>query len=88
MTVDGIRKLKSDCLTLLKENLCTNLQRDYDQLINLLLMYRHQLTREDIQNMLAEIVAEFDLNDYQEEIITEVSNRLAGFCSSHVKIDW
>lgn len=83
-----IEILKKEIVDLLNSRLTNQLQVDYNQLISLLMTYRGFISVDELQDILACIVSDHKLSTYQVEMIVEISNRLSGFCSNHVRIDW
>jgi hypothetical protein len=64
------------------------LETSYEELIGILLLYKELLSREDIYTVFSLIEQEGDLTLWQEEVIWEVSSRLARHCVPHKAIDF
>lgn len=73
---------------MLKQQLFVSPEDDYNLLINLPLVYRNKISVDEIQNLAAEFAVGLQLNEYQDEVITAVSDRFSGFCPSHIKTNW
>lgn len=63
-------------------------EKSYEELISILFPYKGLLSREDIYTVFSSIEQEGNLTLWQEEVIWEVSNRLARHCVPPKAIDF
>lgn len=66
-----------------------NFSKKYDGLVDILLSFRHRgVKKEEVESVLTAICDKDGLDEYQEEVIIEVANRLIGYCRPSARIDW
>jgi hypothetical protein len=88
MGQDKIDDLKGKVKSFLLGVTNDNLHESYDPLINILLPYRGELSREDIYDIFISLDEEMHFNNYQEEVTWDISNRLFGACRPGQEIAW
>ncbi len=86
--MDVITEIADKVKSLLDNDLSRDLQTDYGQLVDLVKNYRGKVSVEDVQDALSLVISRWDLPDYEDEVVVDISCRLSGFCSSHVEIKW
>lgn len=73
-------KFKHEVTAYLSTVTAENLQEGYQRMAEIVLRYKGLLITKDIYAVFSLICDETDLNDLQDELIIDTSNRLYGHC--------
>jgi hypothetical protein len=84
----AIEELKMDIIKFLTSVNENNFWSKHGDMANLVSSYKDKLSKAEVQELLVEI-GKTNPNEYQEEVLVEVSGRLSGYCSSQrYIIEW
>jgi hypothetical protein len=61
---------------------------NYDKLINIFISYRGRLSIDELNKTLGRFQNDFDLSDYQDDMLYGFATRLARFCPAEQEIEW
>lgn len=66
-----------------------NFFNSYEGLISIVEIYKNKgLKKDDVDKVITEEINSIDLDEYREDVLMEISNRIHGFCTSTRAIKW
>ena len=85
---DNLSSFENQICSLLKKASERNFNEINEEIVSLILSFRSKLSKSDVKKIIFSFSRKEDWNDYQDEILVDIDNRLNGFCTPNRDLDW
>jgi hypothetical protein len=80
--------INSEIDAFLKKVTLDNFYKSYDEFKDLIVNHKNNFTKSEILQLLFDYNQNNSLEEYQEDVLTEIENRIFGYCSPSNNIIW
>ena len=82
-------KAKFEMVSYLNEMKRGEIQVNYDEFLRLVLRFKDNFSSKEMLSLLGEVTEENpEFDDYQDEILFDISNRIFGHHQNSLKVEW